>query len=723
MSQPVYFTVTADYQAFVEDATTDSDYDPQSVPIGATVTFTPLVNTGDVVRAVNADPRPVGYVPAAVQAVIDSDDGRLKLRSSPDPDGSGTFAPVRLLGNSDLLELEGPLFYQVSFTNVTFASGRRGSIAGFTFEAPSSDTEINLISVGRAAGQTAVNINRIAPGGVRLNDDGDIVFTFAGADIPDPIPGSVFAGPTGSTGPSGTSGPAGTITISSVTTLEAGQPATITNTGTAQAAVLGFGLPRGATGAAGATGATGGVGPAGPTGAAATIDIGDVSTGAPGSSVIITNRGNPGAALLDIQIPAGATGATGGVGPAGPTGAAATIAIGTVTTVSPGSVASVTNVGTSGAAVLNISIPKGDTGSASDQTWSTLDGKPAVIAAGATKAEARAAIDAEHTGNRGQALGYASLDAAGKVPYSQLPSSIMSYQGTWDASTNTPTLADGTGDQGDVYRVSVASSRNLGSGSISWGVGDYAIYNGTTWEKSDSTDAVASVNGYTGTVSLTKSDVGLSAVDNTADADKPISTATATALSGKEPTVAAGATGQYYRGDKAWATLDKNAVGLNNVDNTSDLNKPISTATETALSGKEPTITAGSTGQYWTGNKSWATLDTAAVAENGSLYFTNARADGRISAAVGVSVQAYSANLTGFGSKSAPSGDVVGTTDSQTLSGKTISGSSNTITNIAVGSISATGTASSSTYLRGDGSWQTVAATGETFNPFLLMGA
>lgn len=57
----------------------------------------------------------------------------------------------------------------------------------------------------------------------------------------------------------------------------------------------------------------------------------------------------------------------------------------------------------------------------------------------------------------------------------------------------------------------------------------------------------------------------------------------------KEPLIAAGTIGQYWRGDKSWQTLDKTAVGLGNVDNTSDANKPISTATQTALDGKVPT--------------------------------------------------------------------------------------------------------------------------------------
>lgn len=57
-------------------------------------------------------------------------------------------------------------------------------------------------------------------------------------------------------------------------------------------------------------------------------------------------------------------------------------------------------------------------------------------------------------------------------------------------------------------------------------------------------------------------------------------------LSSKENTIAQGTTAQYYRGDKTWQTLDKTAIGLANVDNTTDLNKPISTATQTALNLK-----------------------------------------------------------------------------------------------------------------------------------------
>ena len=62
-----------------------------------------------------------------------------------------------------------------------------------------------------------------------------------------------------------------------------------------------------------------------------------------------------------------------------------------------------------------------------------------------------------------------------------------------------------------------------------------------------------------------------------------------------EPPIAAGTTSQYWRGDKNWATLDKAAVGLGAVDNTSDANKPISSAEQAALNLKaniaSPTFT------------------------------------------------------------------------------------------------------------------------------------
>lgn len=58
------------------------------------------------------------------------------------------------------------------------------------------------------------------------------------------------------------------------------------------------------------------------------------------------------------------------------------------------------------------------------------------------------------------------------------------------------------------------------------------------------------------------------------------------AHAGYEPTISSGTTSQYYRGDKTWQMLDRGAVGLSNVDNTSDANKPVSAATQAALNAK-----------------------------------------------------------------------------------------------------------------------------------------
>ncbi len=78
----------------------------------------------------------------------------------------------------------------------------------------------------------------------------------------------------------------------------------------------------------------------------------------------------------------------------------------------------------------------------------------------------------------------------------------LNYQGTWNASANSPALASGVGTKGDYYVVSVAGSTNL-DGITDWQIGDWAVFNGTVWQKIDNTDGVVSVNGQTGVVVLT----------------------------------------------------------------------------------------------------------------------------------------------------------------------------------------------------------------------------
>jgi hypothetical protein len=103
-------------------------------------------------------------------------------------------------------------------------------------------------------------------------------------------------------------------------------------------------------------GASGANGTNGTNGTAATVAVGTVTTGAAGSSATVTNTGTTSAAVLAFSIPRGDAGTN------GTNGTAATVAVGTVTTGAAGSSASITNSGTTSAATLNFTIPRGDAG-------------------------------------------------------------------------------------------------------------------------------------------------------------------------------------------------------------------------------------------------------------------------------------------------------------------------------------------------------------------------
>jgi hypothetical protein len=203
-------------------------------------------------------------------------------------------------------------------------------------------------------------------------------------------------------------------------------------------------------------------------------------------------------------------------------------------------------------------------------------------------------------------------NAAKKIKISSLPSGggggSTSLDGLTDVSVPAPTNGQALvyNNTTSLWEAQTISSGGGGATNLD-GLTDVVIssvtagqvlrYSGVEWANA----------------ALTKSSVGLGNVDNTSDANKPVSTATQTALNSKENSITAGTTSQYFRGDKTFQTLDKTAVGLSNVDNTSDANKPISTATQTALNSKENSITAGTTSQYYRGDKTFQTLNKTAV--------------------------------------------------------------------------------------------------------------
>ena len=123
----------------------------------------------------------------------------------------------------------------------------------------------------------------------------------------------------------------------------------------------------------------------------------------------------------------------------------------------------------------------------------------------------------------------------------------LSYQGTWNASTNTPTLTSSSGTSNYYYVVSVSGSTNL-NGITDWVAGDWAIYNGTAWQKIDQTNLVISVAGRTGAITLTTADIsGLGTIATQAANNVSITGGSITGIT--DLAVADGGTGASNAGD------------------------------------------------------------------------------------------------------------------------------------------------------------------------------
>lgn len=124
-----------------------------------------------------------------------------------------------------------------------------------------------------------------------------------------------------------------------------------------------------------------------------------------------------------------------------------------------------------------------------------------------------------------------TLDATGKISTSMISDDLLGnvkFQGTWDASTNTPELqtTPGASDTGHYYIVTKAGT----FASISFNVGDWIIAHNNKWDKVDNTDSVSSVAGLTGIITVAQ-----------------------LKAAGLEGSITAGTAAQYYKGDKTWA--------------------------------------------------------------------------------------------------------------------------------------------------------------------------
>ena len=156
-----------------------------------------------------------------------------------------------------------------------------------------------------------------------------------------------------------------------------------------------------------------------------------------------------------------------------------------------------------------VTVPQGGTGATTLTGYVKGSGTSALTASSTIPNTDITGLGTASTKDAGVALGVATLDSAGKVPISQIPDAVigaLNYQGTWNATTNTPTLTSSVGTKGYYYVVSVAGTTDL-NGVTDWQIGDWAVYNGTAWQKVDNTDGVTSVNGFTGAVTLTTTNI------------------------------------------------------------------------------------------------------------------------------------------------------------------------------------------------------------------------
>jgi len=336
-----------------------------------------------------------------------------------------------------------------------------------------------------------------------------------------------------------TPGGSSTITLGTVSTGNPGTSVSITNTGTPTAPLFNFTIPRGDVGPQGLKGDTGLTGPKGDTG----------DTGPAG-----------------IQGPKGDTGAAGTNGTDGTNGLAATISVGTVTTGAAGSTAIVTNAGTSSAAVLNFTIPRG------------ADGTSGSSFSGTTDSVTEGTTNLYFTNDRAIAATNNSFTDV-YVNLNQANEDMLSYvNGNFVSSTTLNNTLNGyvmeaDADLGGGYaKIGVASGKILDS-----------VIPDTIARTSDIASQIAAVvNGAPATFDTLKEIADYIASDQTA------ASSLTTLVGTKAPLASPTFTGTV-------SGITKSMVGLGNVDNTTDLLKPISTATQTALDAKLAISTASTT--------------------------------------------------------------------------------------------------------------------------------
>ena len=242
--------------------------------------------------------------------------------------------------------------------------------------------------------------------------------------------------------------------------------------------------------------------------------------------------------------------------------------------------------------------------------------------------------------------GIPQLDGSGKILVSQLPNSVMEYKGTWNAATNTPTLADGTGNQGDVYLCNVAGTVNFGSGPIAFFVGDQVIYSGTIWQRA------SGASGTVTSVAVTESGDALSITGS------PITT------SGTINIGFAGTSGQYINGAGGLTTFPSLTGFVPYTGATTNVNLGTHTLSaynlivnHTSGSGVAASITKGGSGEALTVIKTSGSGNAASITGGvtllDELHLTTDLADAYIASAATWNAKQNAITLTTTGTSGA----------------------------------------------------------------------
>jgi len=161
------------------------------------------------------------------------------------------------------------------------------------------------------------------------------------------------------------------------------------------------------------------------------------------------------------------------------------------------------------------------------------------------------------------------------MPTSKKQVLAISGMGVYGKVANYSALPDPTLHDGETWIALASQGTSWLPGALFGTFYDKGYYysNGTTWTYNSSP------------YQATQSDVNAGLIDDQFVSPNTLKNSTQWAT--KEDAVTPTTIADYYRGDKTFQPLNKAAVGLSNADNTSDLNKPISTATQTALNLKE----------------------------------------------------------------------------------------------------------------------------------------